>query len=139
MPWGDTALTANVTWTLTDYTKEDGALAWVPGSHKKGSHPLQPMATQAAIAAECPRGSAIIFHGATWHGAFPKQTGGLRLCAVSYYRHHSVLPQENLTVTMENQPWSDCDDPQRLRELIGFDDMFPYQAQSTPVPVAAEC
>ncbi len=139
LPWGDTALTANVTWTLTDYTKEHGALAWVPGSHKKGSHPLQPMATQAAIAAECPRGSAIIFHGATWHGAFPKQTGGLRLCAVSYYRHHSVLPQENLTVTMENQPWSDCDDPQRLRELIGFDDMFPYQAQSTPVPVAAEC
>lgn len=137
LPWGQTALTANATWTLTNYTKEDGALAWVPGSHKRASHPVQPMATKAAIAAECPRGSAIIFHGATWHGAFPKQTPGLRLCAVSYYRHHSVLPQENLTVTMENQPWSDCDDPARMRDLIGFDDGFPYLSQSMPVPVSA--
>jgi hypothetical protein len=137
LPWGSTALTANATWTLTDYTKEDGALAWVPGSHKKSAHPTQPMAAQAAIAAECPRGSAIVFHGATWHGAFPKLTPGLRLCAVSYYRHNSVLPQENLTVTMDNQPWSDCDDPERMRELIGFDDMFPYVEQSIPVPAAA--
>ena len=41
------------------------------------------------------------------------------------------------TVTMCDEPWQDCGDPQRLRELIGFDDEFPYEAQSQPVPTLA--
>ena len=31
--------TANATWCLTDYTEEDGALAYVPGSHNYNAHP----------------------------------------------------------------------------------------------------
>ncbi len=136
LPWGETALSANVTWALTDYTHEDGALAYVPGSHKLNSWPTDGAAAN-AIAAEAPRGSAIVFHGATWHGAFPKQTDGLRLCAVSYYRHISVLPQENLRITMADQPWDDCDNPELMRELIGFDDSFPYTQQGIPLPRVA--
>ena len=136
LPWGETALVANVTWALTDYTHESGALAYVPGSHKRNSWPTAGAAKE-AIAAEAPRGSAIVFHGATWHGAFPKQTDGLRLCAVSYYRHISVLPQENLRITMADQPWDDCDKPELMRELIGFDDSFPYEHQGIPLPRVA--
>ncbi|NKB98796.1 MAG: hypothetical protein GKR90_09935 [Pseudomonadales bacterium] len=136
LPWGDTALTANVTWALTDYTHEAGALAYVPGSHKRNSWPT-PGAAEEAVAAEAPRGSAIVFHGATWHGAFPKQTPGLRLNAVAYYRHISVLPQENLRVTMADQPWEDCDNPELMRELLGFDDPFPYSEQGFPLPRVA--
>ena len=40
LPWGPTALTANATWCLTDYRRDGGALAWVPGSHKSGAHPV---------------------------------------------------------------------------------------------------
>ena len=40
----------------------------------------------------------------TLHGAFPKLTKGLRLNAVAYYRHQSVLPQENMTITMKDEP-----------------------------------
>jgi hypothetical protein len=136
LPWGETALTANVTWALTDYSQASGALAYVPGSHKRNSWPTDG-AEKEAIAAEAPRGSAIVFHGATWHGAFPKQTPGLRLCAVSYYRHISVLPQENLRVTMADAPWRDCDNPDLMRELIGFDDPFPYTEQGLPLPKVA--
>ena len=53
-----------------------------------------------------------------------------------YYRHIATLPQETLKVTMQNEPWSDCDDPDRLRELIGFDDRFPYESPMMPVPRA---
>jgi len=134
LPWGSTALTANATWCLTEYTKEDGALAWVPGSHKSNAHPIQPMATKQAVAAAAPRGSVIIWPGSTWHGAFPKQTPGLRLNAVAYYRHSSVLPQENLPVTMRDESWDDCDHPDVMRDLLGFDDLFPYLVQSQPVP-----
>lgn len=125
LPWGSQALTANATWCLTEYTKADGALAYVPGSHRANSHPT-PAAVERATAVECERGSVIVWPGSTWHGAYPKLTKGLRLNAVAYYRHQAVLPQENLTVTMAEEPWDDCDDPDMMRELIGFDDVFPY-------------
>ena len=137
LPWGRTALTANATWCLTEYTKEDGALAYVPGSHKSNAHPAQPMAAKRAVPAEAPRGSVIVWPGATWHGAYPKLTPGLRLNAVAYYRHHAVLPQENTMVTMRDQPWDDCDDPETMRELLGFDDRFPYLEQTQSVPKLA--
>lgn len=137
LPWGHTALTANATWALTTYTKEDGALAYVPQTHKSNAHPNHPFAAQRAVAAECEPGSVIIWPGTTWHGAFPKKTKGLRLNAVAYYRHHAVLPQENMKVTMRDQPWEDCVDPETIRELIGFDDAFPYESQNQVVPQLA--
>ena len=136
LPWGSRALTANATWCLTDYTLEDGALAYVPGSHRSNAHP-GPNAREAAKPVECPRGSVIVWPGSTWHGAYPKQTPGLRLNAVAYYRHQAVLPQENMKVTMKDQPWEDCENADVLRELIGFDDVFPYEAQNQPVPTLA--
>ena len=137
LPWGATALTANATWCLTEYTKADGALAYVPGSHKLNAHPNLPRAARRAVPAEASRGSVIIWPGPMWHGAFPKPTPGLRLNAVAYYRHHSILPQENLKVTMRDEPWDDCDNPEMMRELIGFDDRFPYLEPTQAVPKLA--
>lgn len=134
-PWGNQALTANATWCLTEYTKSDGALAYVPGSHRANFVTSGQLVRQARPV-ECERGSVIIWPGATLHGAFPKLTRGLRLNAVAYYRHQSVLPQENMTVTMKDEPWDDCDNPDLMRELIGFDDVFPYLKQTQAVPRA---
>ncbi|MEE2782181.1 MAG: phytanoyl-CoA dioxygenase family protein [Pseudomonadota bacterium] len=134
LPWGSTALNANATWTLTEYTKEGGALAYVPGSHRSNAHPVLPNDAEKACAAEAPRGSVILFPGTTWHGAFAKKTPGLRLCAVTYYRHESVLPQELMRISMADEPWDDCDNPELMRELIGFDDSFPYTEQGFPLP-----
>lgn len=122
---GTTAFAANATWCLTDYTKEGGALAYVPGSHRIDREPGPDDARQ-AIAVEAPRGSAVVFHGATWHGAFPRLTPGVRLTYVAYYRHASIHTQENFKVTMGDDVCRDCDDPDTLRELLGLDDMFPY-------------
>ena len=88
--------------------------------------------------AEGPRGSVVIWPGATWHGAYPKRTPGLRLNAVAYYRHASVLPQENIRVTARDAAWDDCSNPELMRELIGFDDPFPYETQMIPVPRSAQ-
>lgn len=137
LPWGPTPLAANATWVLTDYTKEDGALAYVPKSHLENKHPDLPNDAARAVAAEAPKGSCILFSGKTWHGAYPKQTPGLRLCAVTYYRHESILPQEIMRISMADQPWDDCDNPDLMRELIGFDDSFPYTSQGFPLPKAA--
>lgn len=137
-PWGTTALVANATWCLTDYTKRDGALAYVPGSHRFHKEPIWPQDAAGAVPAEAPRGSLIVWHGTTWHGAFPKLTRGLRLNAVSYYRHASFHQQENLRVTMRDEPWDDCGNPELMRELLGFDDPFPYIDNTGGIPKLRE-
>ena len=132
LPWGATALTANATWMLTPYT----CLAYVPGSHRANAMP-GPEAMKHAVPAEGPRGAVAIWPGSTWHGAFHKLTPGLRLNAVAYYRHKSILPQENLHMTMANQPM-DSVNPDLLRELIGLDDQFPYGQLQKQMPKLAK-
>lgn len=136
LPWGRNALTANTNWCLTDYTHEGGALAYVPGSHRRMTPPTFPDAVQRAVPCEAPKGSLLVFHGATWHGAFPKQTPGMRLSIANYYRHLMVLPQEEFRNNFDRSLAADCGDPALFRTLCGFDDVFPYVEQSERVPRA---
>ncbi len=137
LPWGRSALTANTNWCLTDYTKEGGALAYVPGSHRFGSRPAFPAAVSHARAVEAPRGSLIVFHGATWHGAYPKLTPGMRISIANYYRHQMVTSQEDIQNHFDRALADDCADPALFRELAGFSDTFPYQRQNQRVPTIA--
>ncbi len=124
-PWGATAFNANATWCLTEYSKADGALAFVPGSHREhGSPPAD--AHLRAVAAEAPRGSLIVFHGATWHGAYARENPGMRLTLANYFRHPAVLPQEDLRSGFDPEQALDCNDPSLLRQLLGLDDPGPY-------------
>ncbi len=68
-----------------DYTKENGAFCIVPGSHKLCRHPKPGEGVEDAIPVEAPAGSAIVFHGNVWHGAFPRLTPGIRLSVNTYY------------------------------------------------------
>lgn len=136
LPWGRNALTANTNWCLTDYTLEGGALAYVPGSHARLHPPTFPDAVRRAVACEAPKGSMIIFHGATWHGAFPRKLPGMRLSVANYYRHLMVLPQEDIKNGFDRSLADDCVDPPLFRTLAGFDDVFPYTEQSERLPRA---
>jgi len=76
----------NVTWALTDYTRDNGAVAIVPGSHRYGRMPmpyeenfLGNDAPVPAIPVECEAGSLIIWGGTTWHGSYPRNASGLRM------------------------------------------------------------
>lgn len=129
------ALNANATWNLTEYTKDDGCLAYVPGSHRM----QQPTAkAEEAVPVEAARGSLIVFHGGTLHGAYPKLTPGLRLTLVTYFRHQAILPQEEIKNTFPRELAEDCIDPALFCELAGYSDIFPYVTQTatkpTPVP-----
>ena len=134
LPWGRNALSANTNWCLTDYTREGGALAYVPGSHRRVTRPVQ--AADEAVAAECPKGSLIVWHGATWHGAFPRMIPGMRISVTNYYRHRMVTSQEDIRGTFPRELAEDCDDPALFRLLAGFEDRGPYSKQSYPIPRA---
>jgi hypothetical protein len=95
-PFHSWAEFANVTWTLTDYTKENGALAYVPGSHLLCRHPLPGEGVDQAIAAEAPAGSIICWHGNTWHGAFRRRNPGIRLSIGSIYSRPYIWPRHPL-------------------------------------------
>jgi hypothetical protein len=133
-PWGRNALTANTNWCLTDYTQENGAMAYVPGSHRRMEPPRFPEAVELAVPIEAPAGSLIVFHGATWHGAFPRMTPGMRLSIANYFRHYMILPQDDIKNLFPQELADDCSDPEMFRLLAGFVDEFPYTQQTERIP-----
>lgn len=97
------ALFANVTWALSDYTLDGGALAVVPGSHHFRRHPLdseRPLvgedANPDAVAVEAEAGSIIVWHGNTWHGSFPRTASGLRITLVFAFSRMYLQTQERI-------------------------------------------
>ena len=134
LPWGRIALNANTNWCLTEYTLENGPLAVVPGSHHRNSHPVMPQAIHEAVPVLCAKGSVIVFHGQLWHGAYPKKTDGLRVTIANYYRHASIMPQDDIPNHFPKELADDCSDPSVFKRLAGFG--TPYQSQVLPVPRA---
>ena len=133
-PWGRNALTANTNWCLTDYTFHGGALAYVPGSHRRIEPPRFPEAVELAVPVEAPAGSLIVFHGATWHGAFPRHEKGMRLSIANYFRHYMVLPQDDTKNLFPRDLAEDCSNPGMFKFLAGFGDEFPYSNQTERLP-----
>lgn len=85
----------NVTWALTDYTKENGALAVVPGSHRFLRRPLENEGIAERVAVEARAGSLIVFGGQLWHGAFARTAPGFRATLVMYMcRPHMITQGE---------------------------------------------
>lgn len=98
---------ANVNYALTDYTQQDGCLAIVPGSHRLARQPVRSemslgggmfgeevAANPDAIPLEVPAGSAVIWHGNTWHGSYRRQTPGVRINLAVYMCRQHIEPQE---------------------------------------------
>jgi hypothetical protein len=77
-PFPAVAPLCNMTWMLSDYTRDDGALAFVPGSHRLCRQPHPGEGIEAAVPVEAPMGSMVIWHGNTWHGSYPRTRPGLR-------------------------------------------------------------
>lgn len=100
-PWG---MVCNVTWVLSDYTRENGALFMVPGSHKLCRHPTlaeQPKCIggqgndDIVVPIIAKPGSLCVFHGNTWHGALPKTSDGTRVSYATIYCRSFVMPAED--------------------------------------------
>jgi hypothetical protein len=118
-PFPTDAHWCNVTWLLSDYTKEGGALAFVPGSHRMCRQPFSGEAVEAAVPVEAPQGSLVVWHGNTWHGSFPRTIPGLRT-GISYaYAREYVRPFEPVR---DDIPDATIDEqPARFATLAGRD------------------
>jgi Phytanoyl-CoA dioxygenase (PhyH) len=89
------AQVANATWALSDYTPENGATRFVPGSHKFARHPntAEAMDMSSAVTVTAPAGSIILWTGGTWHGAAPRTNPGARLSLIMLFCRWYLMPQ----------------------------------------------
>ncbi len=97
-------LVCNISWILTEYTKDRGTFAMVPGSHRYCRHPTPiemprmmggPNEDSICVPIEAPAGSLIAFNGNTWHGTFPKTDDEFRAHVVTGFCRNYIAPAEN--------------------------------------------
>jgi len=102
-PFPPYAQVANANWFLTDYTVENGAIAFVPGSHKLCRAPTREEATDLSlfVPVEAKAGSVVVWHGHTWHGAFKRSRPGIRATIVEYFGRWFLAGGNTSTVTQE--------------------------------------
>ncbi len=138
------ALVCNVTYLLSDYNRENGALCFVPGSHRMMRQPLpsenfdfggiDPRTAMeegalgdldqmeigeapGIVPITAPAGSLVVWHGNTWHGAFNRTAPGLRVNLVLFFCVPSLRPQEAYREHIPNEVLARNDE--RFAALMG--------------------
>ncbi|MDB5480676.1 MAG: hypothetical protein JWO83_1729 [Caulobacteraceae bacterium] len=121
-PFTEVSMVANVNYALTPYSREAGALAMIPGSHRLRRQPTLhenftahglsaaelaakarvPGALDAvqwkdppgAVGMEISPGDAVIWHGNTWHGGYRRELNGVRMNLSAYFCRQPIQTQE---------------------------------------------
>lgn len=100
-PFSPISMVANVNYALTPYSREGGALAIVPGSHRLARQPTAremrldgERANPAALAMDLAPGDAVVWHGNTWHGSFARRIPGVRMNLAVYFNRQHIQTQE---------------------------------------------
>jgi hypothetical protein len=130
-PFAPHSQVANCNFALTDYSEEDGAFAVVPGSHRLARQPTRHEVNldgagrnPDVIAVEVPAGSAIVYHGNTWHGSFSRKRPGLRINLALYFCRQNVQPQENYKDHVPEAALGRHRDNPRFARLLGAETAY---------------
>jgi len=79
-------------WTLTDFTKTNGATRFIPKSHLFGKYPPPDHSSTDEFIVECPAGSLILFNASLWHGSSDKFDSELRSAIFITYARWFMRP-----------------------------------------------
>lgn len=137
-PWPTYAQIANVTWLLSDYSQEEGALVLVPGSHLLGRGPEveelpDAMSKHKTLhTVEAPAGSVVIWHGNTWHGAHSRTEPGERRNLVTVFMRQYLVTEEAVWLTTSLDALKR--NPARFGAIAGLADYQPYDRRGPQVP-----
>lgn len=110
-------ITVNAIWALSDFTSENGATRFVPGSHKFDSSPEYGKDYE-AITATMAAGSVMLFDSALWHGGGANLSDSRRFAFSCAYCWGWMRQQENLQLGIPRETAKRF--PRRLQELCGY-------------------
>jgi ectoine hydroxylase-related dioxygenase (phytanoyl-CoA dioxygenase family) len=106
-------------WALTEFTKDNGATRFIPGSHKRPAIVPSPEEESEVVCAEMPAGSVLVMHASLWHGGGPNSTSDVQRYGLSIqYVAGWCRQQQNLMLGTPQDVVATY--PRRLQELIGY-------------------
>lgn len=130
--WGQISFTCVTVWVpLQDVRKENGALLYVPGSHKKGlvphcfypkmgnAHGVHPDYLKEVRTAqvEMKKGDALIFHPELFHGSAPNSSTQIRWTFITRYNSVKKIPYLQKPDAKMHIPQKE-DAPQTLNQFL---------------------
>ena len=116
-------LVVNTMWPLDEFTAENGATRFIPGSHawEPGRVPAADDPVETAVMSP---GSAMFYLGSLWHGGGANQTDAPRLGVILEYAAGGLRQQENHCLAVPREVVSQL--PERLQELLGYNIYPPF-------------
>jgi ectoine hydroxylase-related dioxygenase (phytanoyl-CoA dioxygenase family) len=116
-------LVVNTMWPLDEFTAENGATRFIPGSHawEPGRTPTPDDRVERAVMSP---GSVLFYLGSLWHGGGANQTSQPRLGVILEYAAGWLRQQENHMLAVPRSTARQL--PQRLQELLGYNIYPPF-------------
>ena len=95
-PWAPDPQGLNIAWCLDDFTAENGATRFVPGSHRANRPPRPEDGALKTVPLEAEAGTAVIFESRVWHQTGPNHTTSDHRAGVfAWYTKPIYRTQEN--------------------------------------------
>jgi ectoine hydroxylase-related dioxygenase (phytanoyl-CoA dioxygenase family) len=116
-------LVLNTMWPLDEFTAENGATRFIPGSHA-WEPGRKPTPDDPVVQATMSPGSAMFYLGSLWHGGGANQTSQPRLGVILEYAAGWLRQQENHLLAVPRVIVRDL--PERLQELLGYNIYPPF-------------
>lgn len=143
-PFPSLSQVANVNYALTPYSRANGALAMVPGSHKLARQPT-PAETVLegdrcnpnAVAMSLEPGDAVVWHGNTWHGSFVREVPGVRMNLAVYFNRQYIQTQERHGDAVPKSVLARHANDERFRILLGAKQPYGWQLEGPDYSVMA--
>jgi ectoine hydroxylase-related dioxygenase (phytanoyl-CoA dioxygenase family) len=100
-PWPAEPQGANAAWCVDDFTADNGATCFVPGSHLL-NRPPEPQDDLPARPMEAPAGSLVVFESRIWHRTGNNVTADQRRAAIfGWYTRPIYRAQENWFLSLD--------------------------------------